>query len=257
MTPKDAYDHVAQRARRLLRFHDGLVNTRRRGMRADWKSTFCTFMRWPQDAAIDRIDSKDALLVLRDGAGLKAGDFSTEALDDLLRSALALGVSALDRYLHERVVKRVVSSLRTSNLRPAQEKLSISATLALKMTGALRKAARDGAQVRPANQLRIAIQDSLHKRTFQSWREIEEAFDLIGISGITGKLQAAYQVGNITPIRSQLDAIVQRRHLIVHEGDLVRHERGGRTRVHLITRKYVEDSLDFLNTLVDHLENVE
>jgi len=67
----------------------------------------------------------DALLVLRHGAGLQTSDFSTDALDDLLRASLTLGVSALDRYLHERVVKRVVRSLRESELRPSQEKLSI------------------------------------------------------------------------------------------------------------------------------------
>jgi hypothetical protein len=54
-----------------------------------------------------------------------------------------------------------------------------------------------------------------------------------------------------------VDAIVQRRHFIVHEGDLVRHERGGQTRVHPITRKYVDDSLAFLDTLVGHLEGLE
>lgn len=225
-------------------------------MRKDWRSSFCKFMHWPQNLQIDRIDSKDALIVLRPGAVLTAQEFSAGALDDLLRSALTLGVSALDRYLHERVVKRVIKSLRTSNLRPPQEKLSISATLALRMTEALRKAAKQGKHVRPANQLRIAIQESLHRRTFQNWREIEEAFELIGIAGITGTLQAAYSVGDIGPIRSQLNNIVQRRHFIVHEGDLIRHQRGGRTRVHPIARKYVEGSLDFFDALVAHLEKV-
>jgi hypothetical protein len=214
-------------------------------------------MRWPQGAAIERVDSKDAVLVLRDGAVLTATDFSKTALDDLLRSALTLGASALDRYLHERIVKRVVTSLRAADPLPAQEKLTISAILALRMTEALRKALKNGKQVRPANQLRIALQDSLHTRTFQSWRQIEAAFELIGLGGLTGRLQTAYRIGNIGPIRAQLDTLVQRRNFIVHEGDLVRHERGGQTRVHPIARKYVADSLDFLDTFVAHLETVK
>lgn len=85
-------------------------------------------------------------------------------------------------------------------------------------------------RVRPANEMRNAIQDSLHKRTFQTWREMEGAFCLIGISGIAGKLQTAYSVGDISPIRNQLNTLVHRRNLIVHEGDLHRHKRGGKAR---------------------------
>jgi hypothetical protein len=225
-------------------------------MRTDWKASFCTLMHWPKGAAIDRVDSKQALVVLRHGSTLKKDDFASEALDDLLRAALAMGISALDRYLHERVVKRVIVGLRAKQLKRAQEALTIPATLALKMTEALRKAAKAKQTVRPANQLRIALQESLHTRTFQSWREIEEAFELIGVSGLTGKLQTAYGNGDMGPIKKQLGLLVQRRNFIVHEGDLVRHERGGQVRVHAITRKYVEDSLDFLDTLVAHLETI-
>lgn len=164
-------------------------------MRADWKASFCSLMHWPKGAHIDRVDSKHALVVLRDGSTLTRDDFSSEALDDLLRAALAMGISALDRYLHERVVKRIIVALRGRHLRPAQESLTIPATLALKMTEALRRASKAKKAVRPANQLRIALQESLHTRTFQSWREIEQAFELIGISGLTGKLQAAYGDG--------------------------------------------------------------
>jgi hypothetical protein len=256
VTAKQAYDQVAKRARLLLRLHDGLVNTRQRRIRVDWKSSFCRFMRWPQGAAIERVDSKDAVLVLRDGAAITGKDFSGSALDDLLRSSLTLGLSALDRYIHERIVKRVVTSLRSADLLPAQEKLTIPAILALRMTEALRTASQDGTQVRPANQLRIALQDSLHKRTFQRWGDIEAAFELIGVGGLAGKLQTAYHVGDITPIRAQLNKIVERRNFIVHEGDLVRHQRGGQTRVYPIARKYVAESLDFLDTFVGHLEAV-
>ncbi len=256
MTARQAFDHISGRARRLLRYHDGLVNVRQRAMRRDWKQSCCKFMHWKKDASIDRVDSKDALLILRDGAGLTRHDFSAAALDDLLRASLALGVSALDRYLHERVVKKIVKSLRSSDLRAIQEKLTIPATLAVRMTEDWKKASRSGRPTRPANQLRISLQDALHLRTFQSWREIEEAFELIGITGIAGTLQAAYALADIKPIKTQLNTLVQRRHRIVHEGDLVRHKRAGHSRVNPIKRKYVADSLDFMDTFVGHLDGI-
>ena len=105
MTPKQAYDHIAARSRRMLRFHDGLVNTRQRGIRNDWKGAFCKLMHWPQASNIDRVDSKEALIVLRAGASLSKTDFTSESVDDLLRSALAIGIGALDRSdrFHQRV----------------------------------------------------------------------------------------------------------------------------------------------------------
>ena len=124
------------------------------------------------------------------------------------------------------------------------------------MTEAWKKSSKAGEPIRPANQLRISLQDALHLRTFQSWREIEEAFELIGVTGITGTLQTAYGAGDIKPIKAQLNALVQRRHRIVHEGDLVRHKRAGQSRVNPLKRKYVADSLDFIDTLVSHLDAI-
>jgi hypothetical protein len=256
MTPRQAFENISARARRLLRYHDGLVNIRQRGMRQDWRASCCQFMRWPQTASIDRVDSKDAVVILRHDSALVSRDFSSDALDDLLRASLTLGVSGLDRYLHERVVKRIVNCLRSRDLHSAQEKLAIPATLAVRMTEAWRGASKGGKKTRPANQLRISLQEALHLRTFQSWREIEEAFELMGITGVTGRLQSAYGVGDIKPTRAQLNSIVQRRHRIVHEGDLVRHKRAGHSRVHPLKRKYVSDSLDFIDTLVGHLESI-
>ena len=68
-------------------------------------------------------------------------------------------------------------------------------------------------------------EQELHKRPFQSWREIEYAFCLLGITNLTGRLQSAYRVSNMKPIKRQLNNIAARRNSIVHEGDLVKHER--------------------------------
>ena len=256
MTAKDAYDHTTERARRLLRLHDGLINLRRRKIRKDWQESFCRLMRWPLTSKIDRVDSRDALIVLRDGSSLTPHDFSADALDDLLRSALTFGVSALDRYVHERIVKGIIVALKKTSLNRPQEEFSIPAVLALRAADAVRRAGTEGKQARPANELRGRIQELLHLRPFQSWKQIEEAFKLIGIGGLAGKLQAGYGVGDFTPTREQLDGIVDKRNRIVHEGDLVRHKRGGAARTNKVSRKYVEESLDFLDGFVAQLEAV-
>ena len=257
MQPIDAYQHASARARRLLRYHDGLVNIRQRRIRSDWKSSFCKFMRWKQDSDIDRVDSREALIVLRDGASLEPSDFASEAVADLLRSALVLGMSALDRYVHERVVKGIVAALRKPPLSKAQEEFSIPAVLTLQVTKSLTEAHRKGRQLRPANEVRKKVQEILHRRPFQSWGELESAFALIGIRKLESRVRTRYQLDDISPIREQLNDIAKRRNWIVHEGDLVRHQRGGATRCNSISPGFVRKSLDFLDTFAGHLDKIQ
>jgi hypothetical protein len=196
MTPLEAYKDTASRARQFIRFYEGLrlINIRRRRIRKDWKEAFCRLMHWPLTSQIERVDSADAILILRDGANLKSSDFTSDALTDLLRSAIVYGVSALDRYIHERVVHNIITALKKTPRTKQQDNFSIPVTTAIKITEAVSKARRAGNNVRPANEVRNKIQEILHQRPFQSWREIEYAFELLGVSNFAGQLQTAMNI---------------------------------------------------------------
>lgn len=254
MTPIDAYRHTSERAWRVYRLHDGLVDMRRRAMRSDWKKRFCSLMHWNQSDEISRVDSREAIIILRDGARLSRDDFSVDAIDDLLRSALVLGVSALDRYVHERVIRGIVKALRRPNLNRTQEDFSIPASLSLEIAQALQRAARKKQKLRPANEIRNKVQDILHKRPFQSWREIQSAFELLGVNDLAGQLQTLYTIGDFGPKKDYLNKIITRRNWIVHEGDLIRHRKGGKARCHEITPKFVREGLEFMDSLSEKLD---
>lgn len=256
MNPIDAYNDTAARARVFLLYHDGLMNTRSRSIRKDWKSSFLKLMHWPTWHIIERVDSKDAVVILRDGASLTQDHFSPTHLDDMLRASLTFGVSALDRYVHERVIKRIVTALKSEHLTKQQEEFSIPITTAIQISKEALAARKAGKSIRTANIVRKKVQELLHKRPFQSWREIEYAFNLLGVSNLSGQLQTAYGIGDMKPIKNQLNQIAARRNCIVHEGDLVKHERGGTVKMQPITRKYIEDTLDFLDQFVGNLEQV-
>lgn len=256
MKPLDAYLDTANRARLFLEYHDGLMNTRARGIRRDWKSKFLSLMHWPVNSAIERVDSADAVIVLKAGGSLTPDHFTQGWLDDQLRAALIFGVSALDRYVHERVVKGIIPALKKRPLTKQQEEFSLPVSTAIQIAEEAVAARKDGKKIRPANIVRRKVQELLHKRPFQSYREIDYAFCLLGIKDLTGQLQRAYGVGDLKAIKAQLGKIAMRRNQIVHEGDLVRHERGGQLQWHPISRKYVLDSLDFLDQFVAHLEGV-
>lgn len=258
MEPIDAFHDTEQRARRLLKMHDGLINVRKRGIRSDWKDGFCRLMRWPISSAIERVDSKDAVIVLRNDADLVPEDFETDALEDLLRSAITFGVSAVDRYVHERVIKGFVTSFRAGTLTKQQRDFDLPATLAIDIVDKVHVANRNGQIIRPANEIRKVVQETLHKRPFQSWREIEYGFCLIGYKNLGKSLKQTHRLdqSQLERIQGQLGKIVNRRNQIVHEGDLPRHQRGGEAYVQDIRRGWVEESLDFLAAFVQKLEAV-
>lgn len=258
MQPIDAFNDTHARAVRLLRYHDGLINTRQRSIRSDWKSNFCRLMHWPQSSGIERVDSNDAVVVLRDQASLTPEDFSSDSLDDLLRAAITFGVSAIDRYVHERIVKKFVAAFREAELTKNQREFQVPATLAIDIVSRVHGARRNGQTIRPANEIRKAVQQVLHKRPFQSWREIEYGFSLIGCKDLGKALKTAHTLSpqDLELLKEQLNKIVARRNQIVHEGDLPRHQRGGQVYVQEIRRLWVQESLDFLNEFARKLEAV-
>jgi RiboL-PSP-HEPN len=256
VTPKAAFDEIIGRAQLCLDLHDGLIDVRRRGIRSDWKESFCGLMHWPKGSNIERVDSRDAVVVLRDGCKLTRSSFRKEAMEELLRSALVVAVSALDRYVHERVVKKVVQALSVRDLNRSQRELAIPVSDALRIQSTFRKAVRTDSHVRPANEVRHILQESLHQRTFQSWSEIEYAFELVGVKGLAGQIQAATHAPTIQPLKKQLGDIARRRNQIVHEGDLVRHRRGGQPKRRPVDRMDAQNSISFIQDLIDALEKV-
>ena len=258
MRPIEAFQDTFERAHRFLRFHDGLINTRQRGIRADWKNSFCDLMHWPKAQQIERVDSRDAVLILRNTAAIIADDFSSEALEDQLRAAITFGVSALDRYVHERIVKGFVTAFRSSTLLKQQREFMVPATLAIDIVNKVSAAARNNDDIRPANEIRNVVQKALHKRPFQSWSEIEYGFNLLGYTNISKEIKEKTNSTDveISNLKEKLGKIVARRNQIVHEGDLQRHQRGGQVSVQPIMRKWVEESLSDIKTIVTKLDAI-
>jgi hypothetical protein len=157
MKPIDAYNDTIERARTFLEYHDGLMNIRSRRIRKDWKESFLRLMRWSLGTNIERVDSSDAVIILRPTAKLTPYHFSPDILEDQLRAALIFGVSALDRYVHERVVKGIVPALRKASLTKQQEELSLPVTIAFQIAQETVAARRKGDNNRPANLVRKKV----------------------------------------------------------------------------------------------------
>ncbi len=227
MTPKTGFVAALERAKHLLRLYELVCDTRQRAVRADWAASFKRAMHWPANNQIVRVDGKDrqSILVFKEECGIDREHFAHEYLSELLRSALVAAVSALDRMLHDHVVKHCwkLLSRKEDEVPKKLKALSLSALDARKALEQLRK---DPAS-RPGNIIKIAIQEKLHRDyTFQTPDSVLLASHMLGIKDFWGKV-ATKLPGNPSKEATikQLREITKRRNQIVHEADLIRTNR--------------------------------
>ncbi len=241
-TAKATFDIAIGRAEYLLRLAQGLTNHRKRSIRRDWARKFKTLMHWPQSHAINRVDSKDAVIVLRDGATAKEEDFSSESMQDVLRASLVMAVSAMDAYFHAKIVQHVVKHSRKTN---PSNKLLNERILVKDFIEGRRKAHTNAA-------LRAAIERKLSYQSLQQPSQVAEALGLIGVSDFwKGVAQRLNQRADT--LRTSLAKVVKRRNQIAHEGDLSQSRRA-RNKGRAITHKDVEGDVALIKKIVEAAE---
>lgn len=225
MTPLECFNDIMTRARELLILHSHL---------------------------------KDNLALL----STKPQCDTIQVRDDVLRSSVVFALAALDRYLHERVCKDIVRCFsRPSTLTKKQQDLALPAVVAFQVA----KKAAHNAKVNPdsksgprparaANLVRNAIREMLHKRPFQSWRELEHAMELIGVTKLESQLKAHLSASELSSVKESLNHAAHIRNRIVHEGHIERRLRGGAIKHGWISPAEVEATLHDIQTLVGGLE---
>ena len=197
----------------------------------------------PHQAATDVMDRADALLA--------HASTTTDPLvaDDTRRAAIALGVAALDTYLHwalaDTPLERMPSALKAIDV-PFGDLVDLSEAVV-----------KDRAKIRPKVRARGILERALLKLTFQSSRGVEEAMLMLG------KRKAFFKISNeIQPsqgaqdVRDTLNRIVHRRNQIVHEGDLQRQSRPQQIKREPAVTATIQADLHWLRALIDAIDKV-
>jgi hypothetical protein len=249
MKPIDVFKHGRNRAEHLLKLAELLTNTRKRNMRNDWAKDFKKFMHWKQSEQIDRVDGIGAILILRQSSQLTSKTFGDEYTSELLRAAHVTIVAALDRYCHELIASRFIACLKNKkNLSAELKKIELPIQDVHKAVIHAKKP-----KSRPLISVRASVQELLYKKTFQSPREIADGLSIIGVKKLW--VGCATHMGcNANDITNRLNRVVSRRNRIVHEGDIVRHKKGGKLRHAPITRKQVAAEIIWVGDLIDAIE---
>lgn len=230
MDPKSAFDAAIARAQHLLKLYDILHDVRQRGVRKDWATKFKKLTGWPAGEEIVRVDGKDrnSMLILRESIGVDRQHFAHDYLSELLRASVVAAVSALDRYLHDQVVKHCWKLLsRAEDEIPKKLKeIDLSPLVAKRALEKLRK----NPKARPGGIVKEAIQQRLHKDyTFQSPSAVVDASKMLGLKDFWSEV--ASRMPGSPPkadVEATLREITYRRNRIVHEADLIQRTRHSR-----------------------------
>jgi hypothetical protein len=136
--------------------------------------------------------------------------------DDILRASVVLGVAAMDAFFTRRFCELLVPFLKKNG--PNERLIALLSKAGLGAQAALEMAVMD----RPFRRIRSLVETYLSDYTAQRFAAIDELFLTLGLRDISK--HSAGKAGRATLLRS-VEKLVERRHCIVHEGDLNRHGR--------------------------------
>lgn len=188
----------------------------------------------PLQAALDVLDRAEALLTLDPGT-----EGVTLVQYDVRRQSLAMGVAALDTWMHW-AIRRVELNALSGRLGRLEVPFSALVEMGQKSVAARVAGRRD----KPATRARNVLNEKLLTMTFQNARQWDMGFQMLGVNN--GLTRAA---GAMTPpltratVESRLNGLGHRRNCVVHEGDLARQMRPRRVARSPLLRPQVEDDL--------------
>lgn len=171
--------------------------------------------------------------------------------DDLVRTALVMGVAALDTYLHAAVLRSVRAWKPTASVARLELRFDELCDL---VEGAV-EGRSDDPNSRPWVLVKDALQERLLKMTFQSSRSVESALSMCGVNKGWNKIAAERGIG-APALKRRLDQLVHRRNRIVHESDQQRSSRPREVRLEAVDPGRVKRDLNWLERLLEAVDTV-
>jgi len=135
---------------------------------------------------------------------------------DLIRSSVVLSVSGMDAYFTARFTELIVPYLKTHE--PKDDLIEI-----LEKAGFdVRESLIMLSMTHPYRRIRSLVQNHVERKTTQRFQVVDDLFACFGLKDMCHNAQGL--LGRKRIMRS-VEILVQRRHQIVHEGDINRHNK--------------------------------
>ncbi len=166
-------------------------------------------------------------------------------LSDIIRTALVLGISAMDAYFTDKFIEKFVPYIQkhgTNKTMVSQlEKLGFSTETALELIPKTRIE-------RPYRRLRNLVEQYLERLVTQRFDSIDKLFNSFTIKDLSKKAEKKARRKNLLKI---VENAVKRRHAIVHKGDLNKHDK-----LRPIKLSEIKTRLRDIATYVEHCDDI-
>jgi len=167
--------------------------------------------------------------------------------------AVALGVAALDAYMHS-VVLRKINAIK-KNPPKSLRRLQLDFGDLADLTNLFIERQRTNSQSRPWVHAKEALRRRLTKETFQTYDQIASSLAMAGVQ--QGWSQICHHL-HLTDaqVRNTLSRINHQRNKIVHEGDIVRLARPRSIKLERINPSQVRKDLRWIEALIHAIDQI-
>lgn len=222
----DIFRDAASHGDNLVQLYKALASSNTRAARAPWKAKLFQYhiVRWPQAQDIWRSTGSNILVIGNRQSTLAQSSFTPDNLKYLLRSAFVLYLSAVDKILHDAVMRRFANLARGGNLDDLI-RLSISESYHVAIQSRTRRGAGGRIRRRPSHFFKDFLMSKLYRISFLSSQKVEEVSSACGLPRVFTEFVIVHpRYGRAGQVKTKWSSIYERRNHIAHECDIIRKE---------------------------------
>jgi hypothetical protein len=231
---RDLFVESLKQSETLIHLYDGLLTRNQRAAHRRWKERFyhCDLVSWAQRDGLWRSNGSNILVIGNDKSILNHNVFNTESLSVLLRMSLVSAMAAIDKLLHEAIMKRFAELVANKAL---DRIVTIDVSTCYRIAQQARERRGYGGRIksRPAHKIKAEVLNSLFQESFLSRRRLEQICAACSQDSIFSKYSTEVtntpEAASPQELQKRWAHLYHKRNQIAHECDI---ERKVTTRIH-------------------------
>jgi len=221
------WDSAIQDSIRLEKLFLGLQAQNERSIRSEFRNRIfdSKIVTWNRSEGLWRARGKDVLILGKLNGNLSHIDFSSENTQILLKSSLVAAMAAVDKILHEALIKHFATLAKSGNL-DSMIDFPLSSSYSIALQSRERSGKGGKKRKRPGHLFKEEIVDILFEKTFLSQAKLTQVCSMCNLKKVFTEFSRKHAAfGAPLDIQSAWNAAYRRRNHIAHECDLKRKEK--------------------------------
>lgn len=211
-------------ANKLHDLYDKLLTTNKKKIRPELARKFydAKLNKWPQHAGLWRSENASVVIFGTDAANLDHHDFTSDALLILLKAALVMQMAAIDKILHDAILKRFTKLTKDCRLDDLAH-ITLSESYQVAVDSQKRSGKGGRVRKRPSARLKAEVIDDLYRKSFLSLKDLKKIAALCGKKDIFTLYRShSKSRHSMKSLENTWVRIYANRNHIAHECDIVR-----------------------------------